>query len=333
MNLDHFLTAAPLSQDQARALFTQVVQGELEPVQLAAVLTAMKVRGETADEVSGAALALLDAALPFPTPDYRVLDCCGTGGDGANTLNISTSAAFVAAAAGVKVVKHGNRAVSSQSGSTDVLGALGLPVEVAPELARRALDELNLCFLAAPQYHPGIRHAMAVRKSLKTRTLFNLVGPLVNPARPGRQLMGVYHESLLPLVADTLMQLGRDRALVVHGSGLDELALHGPTRIIEIKDGKQIEHELTPQRLGLEEQALAAIRGGDANHNACRLKNLLEGREYGAYVDAVALNAAALLYLDEKAATLVEGLAAAREVIDSGKAGQLLKALKELLHG
>ncbi len=333
MNLDTLLTHQPLSQAQAHALFSQVVQGELEPVELAAALTAIKVRGETASEVTGAAQALLDAAAPFPAPDYRVLDCCGTGGDGANTLNISTSAAFVAATAGVKVVKHGNRAVSSQSGSTDVLGALGLPVELAPARARQALDELNLCFLAAPQYHPGIRHAMAVRKALKIRTLFNLVGPLVNPARPSRQLMGVYDQSLLPLIADTLAKLGRERALVVHGSGLDELALHGPTQVFELNGDRQAQYELTPQMLGLGQQGLAAIRGGDAQYNAQRLQALLAGQDQGAYLDAVALNSAALLYLDDKAANLAEGVAFAREVILSGRAGRLLDNLKELLHG
>ncbi|EKE70946.1 anthranilate phosphoribosyltransferase [Gallaecimonas xiamenensis] len=333
MSLPLLFKGQTLSADQAQAFFAEMAAGRLEPVELAAALTAMKIRGETSEELQGLAQALLAAANPFPRPHGDIVDCCGTGGDGANTLNISTTAAFVAAAAGVKVAKHGNRAVSSQSGSTDVLGALGIPVQVPPPLALRALEQANLCFLAAPQYHPGIAHAMPVRKALKTRTLFNLVGPLVNPARPNFQLMGVYDPALLEMVAQALLALGVERGLVVHGSGLDELALHGPTQVVEIRDGALIHYQLTPEDLDLTPATLDQLAGGDAAFNARALEKLLARGEPGPYFDAVAANAGALLYLADLTHTLKEGVAKAGDIIRSGQAQATLNLLKEILRG
>ncbi|WKE66930.1 anthranilate phosphoribosyltransferase [Gallaecimonas kandeliae] len=333
MSLDTLLQGKALDVTEAQAFFTEMAAGRLEDVTLAAALTAMKLRGEQSSELQGLAQALLAAANPFPRPQGDLIDCCGTGGDGANTLNISTTAAFVAAAGGVKVAKHGNRAVSSQSGSTDVLGALGVPVTVPSTVAHRALMNTNLCFIAAPQYHPGIKHAMPVRRALKTRTLFNLVGPLVNPARPNLQLMGVYDPALLDVVASALKALGVERALVVHGSGLDELALHGPTQVVELLDGALIQYKLTPADLGLEERAIDELAGGDAAFNAAALEKLLATGERGPYFDAVAANAGALFYLAGKAAGLKEGVALAAEILASGRAHATLQQLKEILRG
>ncbi|WP_406663313.1 anthranilate phosphoribosyltransferase [Gallaecimonas sp. GXIMD1310] len=333
MSLDTLLSGQSLNARQAQQLFATMAAGQLDPLALASALTAMKVRGETSDELQGLANALLAAANPFPRPDGDIVDCCGTGGDGANTLNISTTAAFVAAAGGVKIAKHGNRAVSSQSGSTDVLGALGVGVQVPPALARQALDDVNLCFLAAPQYHPGIAHAMPVRRALKSRTLFNLVGPLVNPARPNRQLLGVYDPALLEMVADTLLALGVEHALVVHGSGLDELALHGPTDVIELNAGQKQRYQLTPADLNLPEAPLEALAGGDAAFNAAAMAALLAGDCHSAYGQAVAANAGALFYLAGRARDLPQGVAFARQVLESGQALLTLNRLKELYRG
>lgn len=333
MSLEKLLKGERLSALESQAFFAKMAAGDMDPLHLAAALAAMKVRGETSEELQGLAQALLAAAKPFPRPAGDIVDCAGTGGDGANTLNISTTAAFVAAAAGVKIAKHGNKAVSSQSGSTDVLSALGIPVLVEPELARKALETTNLCFLAAPQYHPGIKHAMPVRQALKTRTLFNLVGPLVNPARPNFQLMGVYDPALLETIAQALMAMGVERGLVVHGSGLDELALHGPTQVVEIRDGALIQYQLTPADLGLESASIEQLAGGDGAFNARALEKLLARGEPGPYFDAVAANAGALLYLADITHTLKEGVAKAGDIIKSGQAMATLVQLKETLHG
>ncbi|WP_115719036.1 anthranilate phosphoribosyltransferase [Gallaecimonas mangrovi] len=333
MSLEKLLNGERLSAEQSQAFFADMAAGNMDPLHLAAALAAMKVRGETSAELQGLAQALLAAGKPFSRPQGDLVDCCGTGGDGANTLNISTTAAFVAASAGIKVVKHGNKAVSSQSGSTDVLTALGITVMVDPALARQTLDEVNLCFLAAPQYHPGIKHAMPVRQALKTRTLFNLVGPLVNPARPNFQLMGVYDPALLETIARTLMALGVERGMVVHGSGLDEIALHGPTQVVEIRDGALIEYQLTPGDLGLRDASIEQLAGGDGSYNAQQLEKLLATAEPGPYFDAVAANAGALFYMANLTRTLKEGVAMAGDVMKSGKAHATLNQLKEMLRG
>ena len=244
--LPRLLTGEDLTADDAEHLFERLVLGQLEPAEIAGMLIALRMKGETAEEMIGAAQALSAAALPFARPDYLFADCCGTGGDGSGVINVSTAAAFVVAACGLPIAKHGNRSVSSRCGSADVLEALGAPVEVAPEEARRLLDETGFCFLFAPAYHPGMKHAAPVRRQLEVRTVMNLLGPCINPARPPVQLLGVADPKLLRRIAQTLQAVGVERALVVHGSGLDEVALHGETRAIRRAHGLLTEVELTP---------------------------------------------------------------------------------------
>lgn len=286
-----------LSTAQSNQLFTAIIQGELAPEQLAACLIALKLKGETPSEIQGAVEALTAHALAFPSPDYPFVDIVGTGGDGANTINISTTSAIVAASLGYKVAKHGSRSVSSKTGASDLLSHLGVPVDLSPEQARASLDNNNLCFLFAPLYHQGFKHAAPVRQSLKTRTIFNILGPLINPARPKRQLLGVYSPELVPVYAQTVAQLGHEHAIIVHGSGLDEVALHGPTQVAEVKNGQIYYYSLTPEDFGLVEQPLEALRGGEPQENAQAISQLLQGQGAKAHAYAVAANTALLLKL------------------------------------
>lgn len=317
-----------LTQAESQDLFDYIIRGECEQPLMAAALTALKIKGETPDEIVGAVRALLANASPFPHPDYDFADIVGTGGDGANTINISTTSAFVAAACGVKVAKHGNRGVSSKSGSSDVLDAFGINMTMSAEQSRQALDDLGVAFLFAPQYHGGFRHAMPVRQSLKTRTIFNILGPLINPARPNIELMGVYSQDLVRPIAETMVQMGLKRAAVVHGSGLDEVAIHGVTHVAEIKDGEITEYTLTPQDFGLETYPLEAIKGGEPQENRAIIENILTGKGTPAQVAAVAVNVALLLRLfgfeDLKA-----NAQRAIDVMNSGKAFDLVKQLAE----
>ncbi|WP_172559946.1 anthranilate phosphoribosyltransferase [Vibrio fluvialis] len=317
-----------LTQAESQQLFDYIIRGECEQTLMAAALTALKIKGETPDEIVGAVRALLENASPFPRPDYDFADIVGTGGDGANTINISTTSAFVAAACGVKVAKHGNRGVSSKSGSSDLLDAFGINMTMSAENSRQALDELGVAFLFAPQYHGGVRHAMPVRQSMKTRTIFNILGPLINPARPNIELMGVYSLDLVRPIAETMVQMGLKRAAVVHGSGLDEVAIHGVTHVAEIKDGEIFEYTLTPQDFGLETYPLEAIKGGEPQENRAIIENILTGKGTPAQVSAVAVNVALLLRLfgfeDLKA-----NAQRAIDVMNSGKAFDLVKQLAE----
>ncbi len=287
----------PLSQQESHQLFDVIIRGEMEPILLAAVLTALKIKGETPQEIAGAASALTQNANHFPSPDYDFADIVGTGGDGANTINISTTAAIVAAACGVKVAKHGNRGVSSKSGSSDLLAAFGIDLAMSPENARQALDDLGVCFLFAPHYHSGVRHAMPVRQTMKTRTIFNLLGPLINPAKPNIELMGVYSlEWVLP-IAETMLNLNMKRAAVVHGSGLDEVAIHGQTQVAEIKEGKITHYVLNPSDFGVKSYPLSAIKGGTPEENKAIITDILQGQGTEAQQTAVAVNVALLLRL------------------------------------
>lgn len=322
-----------LSQEESHAAFTSLIGGDLDEIEIAALLGAMKTRGETPAEIAGAAMALRGAAVPFPKPDYPVADTCGTGGDGAGTVNLSTAAAFVAAEAGIAVAKHGNRASSSRCGSADLLEALGVAIEVAPAIARRCLDQAGLCFLFAPAYHPGVRRATAVRRALKTRTLFNLLGPLANPARPEIQLMGVYDPRLVRSLAETLRTLGCHAALVVHGGGLDEIALHGPTTAALLRDGFIDDVILDPADAGFEPAPIAALRGGEPADGATWLDRLLAGRGDPVHVAAVAINAGALLWTSGLTDTLRAGGARAREILLDGSAHWRIEALVEASHG
>ncbi|MRJ42282.1 MULTISPECIES: anthranilate phosphoribosyltransferase [Idiomarina] len=318
-----------LSVDAAERLFDHLVKGELNDIQITAALVAMKMRGEQPSEMAGAAQALRRAAKPFQRPQRVVIDSCGTGGDGSNTMNISTTAALVAASMGLTVAKHGNRSVSSRSGSADVLESLGLSVTQDPEVAAAQLDRFNFCFLFAPHYHPGIRYAMPSRQTLKTRTLFNLLGPLVNPAQPDAQLLGVYDPSWCKPMAETLRMLGCKRAMVVHGSGLDEIAIHANTHVVELRDGELTEYQLTPQQLGVQTAPISALRGGDADFNAQLLQRVLQGQASQAQLDAVAVAVAGMLYLSGVTDTIAAGCTAALEHLASGKALAHLHKLQE----
>ncbi|MBD0786875.1 anthranilate phosphoribosyltransferase [Vibrio sp. Y2-5] len=315
-----------LSQSESQELFDHIIRGEMDPILMSAVLTALKIKGETPDEIAGAAKALLANANPFPRPDYDFADIVGTGGDGSNTINISTTSAFVAAACGVKVAKHGNRGVSSKSGSSDLLDSFGINLAMSAENTRKALDDLGVAFLFAPQYHGGVRHAMPVRQTMKTRTIFNILGPLINPARPNIELMGVYSLDLVRPIAETMLQMGLKRAAVVHGSGLDEVAVHGETHVAEIKDGKIVEYTLTPQDFGLETYPLEAIKGGEPEENRAIITDILNGKGTPAQLAAVAVNVALLLRLFGKE-DLKANAAQAIDVMNSGKAYELVQQL------
>jgi anthranilate phosphoribosyltransferase len=319
-----------LSTAETEILFTALVEGRLDDPAIAAMLVALKIKGETTEELIGAARALRAAARDFARPDYLFADSCGTGGDGAGTINLSTAVAFVAAAAGLPIAKHGNRSVTSRCGSSDVLEHLGVKLDVSPELSRQALDETGLCFLFAPAYHPGLKHAGPVRRALKVRTIMNILGPCVNPAEPPVQLLGVAEPRLLEPVATVLDALGVKRALVVHGGGLDEIAPHAVTDAVRLTEGRFERLTITPEQAGLERAPLSAIRGGGPEENAERLKALLLGYGTQAERNAVALNAGALLATAGKAGDLKQGVELAIATIASGQALATLKALIEV---
>src|SRR5947209_7986405 len=327
--LPKLLSGEDLPIDESEHLFDRLVLGKLEAAEIAGMLIALRMKGETAEEMIGAARALFAAALPFERPPYLFADCCGTGGDSSGLINVSTAAAFVAAACGLPVAKHGNRSVSSRCGSADVLEAIGARIDVSPEKARQLLDTTGFCFLFAPAYHPGMKHAALVRRQLGVRTIMNLLGPCINPARPPVQLLGVADPKMLRRIAQTLAAMGVEQALVVHGSGLDEVALHGETRAIRLSGDETEELEITPEDAGLERAPLNAVAGGDVAENAARLQSLLGGSAARAEEDIVILNTAALLMTAGKAATLREGAALAREALESGRAAETLKRFVE----
>ena len=286
-----------LTREQAATLFGAIVKGELSGEQLAGALIALKLRGETVDEISGAVTALQQAAEPFPTPDYSFADIVGTGGDGANTINISTTSAIVGASLGLKIAKHGNRSVSSKTGASDLLTTLGVDISMSPKSARKALDEIGLCFIFAQKYHLGFKHAVPVRQALKTRTIFNILGPLINPAKPKRQLLGVYSPELIDIYAKTVAQLGHEHTIIVHGSGLDEVAIHGATEVAEVRNGEIERYTLTPQDFGFQVKPLESLRGGEPTENAQMITALLQGKGKAEHNQAVAMNTALLLKL------------------------------------
>ncbi|ASU14994.1 anthranilate phosphoribosyltransferase [Actinobacillus pleuropneumoniae] len=299
MQLDNILSQLfenqALTKAESQYFFEQVIQGNVSNEQLAGALIALKVRGETIEEIAGAVEAAFANATAFPAPDYAFADIVGTGGDGQNTINISTASAIVAATLGYKVAKHGSRSVSSKTGASDVLSALGINVTISPQTARQALDENNLCFLFAPLYHAGFKHAVPVRQTLKTRTLFNILGPLVNPAHAKRQLLGVYSPEVLKIYAETVRTLNYQHSIVVYGSGLDEVAVHGETLVAEIEDDKIHYFSLIPEDFGVQRHSIEALRGGEPTENAEKITALLQGKGEAAHIDAVAVNTAMLM--------------------------------------
>jgi len=316
-----------LTRAQAAAAVEAMLDGGASALQIAALLVALRIKGETPDEIAGAAQALRARAEKVQVSLERLVDTCGTGGDSSHSFNISTAAAFVAAAGGARVAKHGNRAVSSRCGSADVLTELGVEVELSPAAVAACIEECGIGFLFAPRHHAAMRHVAPVRKELGLRTLFNLLGPLANPAGARRQLLGVYSAQLVPVLARTLIELGCDRAFVVHGDGgLDEISTSGPTRVAEVRNGELHEFELLPEELGIERAPLSELRGGDAAENALLLRAALSG-ERSARRSAVVLNAGAALAAAGVCEEIIQGVRLAEETIDSGAALEKLDQL------
>jgi anthranilate phosphoribosyltransferase len=321
-----------LTRDEAARAFDILFEGAATPAQIGGLLMALRTRGETVDEIAAAAAAMRARARKVRAPEGAI-DIVGTGGDGKGTLNISTAAAFVVAGAGVPVAKHGNRNLSSKSGAADVLGELGIKVMVGPEVVERALAEAGIGFMMAPMHHPAMAHVMPARTELGTRTIFNILGPLTNPAGVLRQLTGTFAARLVRPMAETLAALGSEAAWIVHGAdGTDEISIAGPTRVAVLAGGAVTERELHPEEAGLPAHPFEAILGGTPEANGRALRALLDGAA-GAYRDAVLLNAAAALVIAGRAADLAEGVGIARESLDSGAARAKAEALARATQG
>jgi anthranilate phosphoribosyltransferase len=321
-----------LPPDVATRAFQIIMSGGATPAQIAAILMGLRVKGETVEEISAAATAMRVKAKPFKSV-AGAIDTCGTGGDSRGTYNISTATAFVLAACGLPVVKHGNRSVSSRSGSADVLDVLGIRTDCEVEIAERCLRDCGIAFLFAPKYHHAMRHVAPVRQELGLRTIFNILGPLTNPAKPDFQLLGSYNKSLIKPLAETLKSLGTKAAWVVHGSdGLDELTLTGTSSVVSLKNGEISEFEISPEDAGLPRASLEDLKGGDPERNASALIEAISGVETP-YRNAVVYNAAAGLVIAGKVENLKDGAKLAGEAIDSGKAHSILKKLVDVSNG
>ncbi len=317
-----------LTEAEAEEAFGIIMAGEATPAQIAGMLMAMRVRGETVAEMTGAVRAMRARMVAIEAP-LGAMDIVGTGGDAAGTLNISTTTAMVVAGCGVPVAKHGNRALSSRSGAADAISALGISLDVPMERLPEVLREAGMVFLMAPRHHASMRHAAGPRMELGTRTIFNLLGPLANPARVKRQMTGAFSPQWLRPMAETLARLGTERAWLVHGEGLDELTLAGESQVVALEDGAIREFTVTPEDAGLSRAPASALKGGDPAENATALESLLHGAP-GAYRDVVLLNAAASLIVAGKAADLKAGVALAAKAIDEGAAFGVLARLRAL---
>lgn len=319
-----------LSEEEMSACMTLIMEGKSANNDLGDFLTALARRGETAEEITGAARVLRKKASMITAPENAV-DCCGTGGDGLGTYNVSTAVALVCAASGIPVAKHGNRASSSKSGAADVLKAIGVNLDVEREKLERALHDFNFCFLMAPAHHQAMKHVKDVRKQLGFRTIFNLLGPLANPAGTKIQLIGVYDEKWLTPMAGALKNLGSEKAWIVHGSdGLDEITITGATQIAIMDQGQITETRITPSEFGLKQSPIEDLKGGDAKENASALSGLLEGAP-SAYRDIVIANSAAVIALSQSEADLRQSSSKAAEAIDSGAALDLLQRYKDFV--
>jgi anthranilate phosphoribosyltransferase len=331
--LARLLDGYSLSRVQAREVMGAIMTGEATPAQIGGLLVALRIKGETPDEIAGFAEAIRGHVLPVRPLRDDLVDTAGTGGDGCGTINISTAAALLAAAAGAGVAKHGNRAVSSSSGSADVLEALGFSLDGSPERIARSIDELGFGFLFAPAHHPGFRHAAPVRTELATRTVFNVLGPLTNPAGARAQIVGVYAPALVHTIAEVLVRLGTRRAFVVHGAfGVDELSPAGPNSVCEVVEGEVRRREIDPLELGVPRCAPEDLQGGTPEDNARVIRSVFSGEERGAKRDAILLNAAGAIAAAGHANDLRDGLHVAREALDSGAAAARLEALAAFSH-
>lgn len=317
-----------LEQDEACAAIASIMAGTATPAQIAALLVGLSLKGETADEIAGAARAMREASLRIETQRRPLLDVCGTGGDGTGTFNVSTAVAFVVAGAGVAVAKHGNRAASSRCGSADVLEALGVKIDAPPEVSRAALEEVGIAFLFAQTHHPAMKHVAPVRREIGVRTLFNLLGPLTNPAGATHQVVGVAQERSLRLVAEALGKLGAVRAVAIRGEdGIDEASISAPTRVVEWTGDDVIEYTICPADVGLTTSSRESIAGGDAAENAAIVRDVLAGR-HGPHRDVVLLNAALALRVAGVAADIADGARRAARAIDDGAAREKLEGLR-----
>ena len=333
--IKHLVARSDLSEQQAAALLSHLMAGEATPAQVGALLVALRMKGETLAEIIGFVRAARAAATRVSIADAdNLLDTCGTGGDGLGTFNVSTVVAFVAAGAGCKVAKHGNRSNLSRSGSADVLEALGVNVHLPPADAARCIEQVGVAFLFAPDYHPGARHVVGPRKEIVVRTIFNAMGPLVNPTGCRRQLLGVYDANLTEPIASVLGRLGSTHCLVVNAEdGLDEISIAAPTRVSELKNGQVQTYTITPEQFGIARCPLSQVAGGDPRENAAILIDILSGQvmsgKTSAPRDLVLLNAGAAIYAAGKAATIAEGISAARNSIESGAAKVKLEKLRD----
>ena len=325
--LRHALNGAVLNQEQARSVFEQMSRGELSDIEIAAFLGALHARGEQPSEIAGAAEAFRQAAQSLTTDATGIIDVVGTGGDGVGTINVSTASAFVAASMGLSVAKHGNRAVSSKAGAADLIEAAGIPLDLSPVSSAQLLERTGFCFLFAQKYHPAMRFVAPVRAALKNPTIFNLIGPLVNPAHLSYQVLGVGKRDLLDDVAQALASLGLEHALVVHGSGTDEFAVHGQTEVREITREGVSSFTYTPEELGITPAPLSDLIGGDASDNLRLITDIFNGSGVGAQRDAIAATTGAMLYLAGKAPSLVEGTTAALAQLASGAVAEHLKTI------
>jgi len=335
-----------LSREEARTVMEEVLRGEATDAQIAALLVGLHMKGETVEEIVGFAEAIRGAAAPLPihrdslvdvsgTGREALVDTCGTGGDASGTFNISTATALTVAGAGVRVAKHGNRGVSSKCGSADVMESLGVNINLPPARVAACLDAVGIAFLFAPLMHSATKYVQPARRELRLRTVFNLLGPLTNPAHTSAQVVGVYSEDLVEKLAEALALLGLRRALVVHGAdGLDEITITGPTRVAEVREGQVRTYEVTPEEFGMERAPLEAISGGDAATNAAMIRDILQGKK-SARRDVVLLNAAATLVAAAKADSIGAGMPLAAKSLDSGAAAEKLEALVRFsnLHG
>lgn len=334
LGISKLIEGSSLSREEARGVMEAIMGGNSTPAQIGSLLTALRIKGETVEEITGFAEVMRQYASRVDAPIGPLLDTCGTGGSGIHKFNISTASAIVAAASSVRVAKHGNRSASGRSGSADVLEALGVNIQLSPEQARRCLDHIGICFLFAQVYHPSMRHAAAPRRELGVRTVFNMLGPLTNPAGADRQLLGIYDNKRTETIATVLRELGSKRALVVSSAeGLDEISISSATKVSELRNGEVRTYELTPEMLGLNRHGLSEVSGGGPEENAAIIRQVFEGRS-GAYRDVVLANSGACIYVAGYADSVQEGVMLAAEAIDSGRAlgklDQLIQTTEEL---
>lgn len=334
--INKLIETEDLSKQEAYDVMKDIMSGQATPSQIAGFLVALRNKGETVEEIAGCALAMRDAAVPLTLKTNRIVDSCGTGGDGKGGLNVSTAAAFVVAGAGLTVAKHGNRSVSSKCGSADVLEILGVKLDAPSAVIEMSLNEVGIGFLFAPHFHPAMKYAMPTRKELGIRTVFNILGPLTNPAKAGVQLIGVYKKELTKLLANVMAKMGHKAGLVIHSNGWDEITLDGVTNVSEMMNGKVKNYTLTNKDFGLPKVSSSVLKGSDANGNAAIIAQLLEGKRESIEPIVIA-NAAALIWIYERAYgkknfTLKEAVKRAQESLESGAAAKKLKKMAEVSH-